>query len=114
MRRFERLLRSYCRPANRPVSQSNAAVAATTESVSSKIEITLEKKNKNNSKLFTTFCCHVSKAMSLGAPGLLDGENTDSLGDIDSYVSSARELLHRLHLLEKRQVRSYIHKVTAS
>lgn len=52
--------------------------------------------------------------MSLGAPGLLDGENTDSLGDIDSYVSSARELLHRLHLLEKRQVRSYIHKVTAS
>ncbi|XP_075875240.1 telomere repeats-binding bouquet formation protein 1 [Nelusetta ayraudi] len=42
--------------------------------------------------------------MSLGAPGLSDGENTDSLGNINSYMSSARELLHRLHLLEKRQV----------
>lgn len=52
--------------------------------------------------------------MSLGAPGLLDSENTDSLGNINGYMSSARELLHRLDLLEKRQVRSYIHKVTAS
>lgn len=110
MRRLERLLPSYCRPANRPVSQSNPAVAATTESVSSKIEIMLI--NKKYSKLVTASCCLVTIALSLGEPSLLHSENTDSLGNTNGYMSSARELLHHLHLLEKGQVRSDIHKVT--
>lgn len=51
----------------------------------------------------------VSEAMSLGATDPLD--DSDSLGNLNSYMSSARELLHRLDLLEQRQVRSYIDNV---
>lgn len=53
----------------------------------------------------TVLCCLVSTAVSLGAPGLLDDENTDSLGNISGYMSSARELLHRLDQLHHRRVR---------
>lgn len=47
--------------------------------------------------------------MTLGVPDVMtqqgEGENGDSLGNIEGFRSSARELLHRLDLLEKRQVR---------
>lgn len=47
--------------------------------------------------------------MTLGVPGLMsqqeEGKNGDPLENIKGFRNSARELLHKLDLLEKRQVR---------
>lgn len=51
----------------------------------------------------------VCEAMSLGVPGLIarqdEGENVEPHVTIEGFRSSARELLSRLDLLEKRQAK---------
>lgn len=47
--------------------------------------------------------------MSLGVPGLIvrqgEGKNVEPFINIDGFKSSARELLRRIGLLEKRQTK---------
>lgn len=51
----------------------------------------------------------VCQAMSLGVPGLIarqgEGETVEPLTDMKGFRSSARELLRRLDLLEKSQIK---------
>lgn len=51
----------------------------------------------------------VCEAMSLGVPGLIarqeEGENVEPLTNMEDFRSSARELLRRIDLLEKRQAK---------
>ncbi|XP_076590122.1 telomere repeats-binding bouquet formation protein 1 [Chaetodon auriga] len=48
--------------------------------------------------------------MSLGVPGLIarqgEGENLEALTNLEGFRSSARELLHRIDLLERRQTKA--------
>lgn len=62
----------------------------------------------------------VCQAMSLGVPGLVarqgEGETVEPLTNMEGFRSSARELLRRLDLLEKRQINvrhTFTHMATA-
>lgn len=62
----------------------------------------------------------VCKAMSLGVSGLIarqgEGDNVEPLINMEGFRSSARELLRRIDLLEKRQAKAghtFTHMATA-